>query len=170
VFCNFDSSSYGNEPRKAYFFFVHLKDISLLNILILFCKNVSTLKIVKCRFFVAMTTPLIWLNIVKIHHTLRNMAGNLKKIGILLNNWLFSFNSNEKNVISQLIRYARACSTYDQVLVRGNLLTDKLMSRGFQLSRLQAAFRKFYGRYNDLICPYNLSLGHMLSDMFHTNC
>ena len=67
--------------------------------------------------------------------------------------------------ISQLIRYARACSTYDQFLVRGNLLTDKLMSQGFQLSRLQAAFRKFYGRYNDLICPCNLSLGHM----FHTN-
>jgi hypothetical protein len=57
----------------------------------------------------------------------------------------------------------------DQFLVRGNLLTDKLMSQGFQLSRLQAAFRKFYGRYNDLICPYNLSLGNMLSDMFHTN-
>jgi hypothetical protein len=70
--------------------------------------------------------------------------------------------------ISQLIRYARACSTYDQFLVRGNLLIDKLMSQGFQLSRLQAAFRKFHGRYNDLICPYNLPLGHMLSDMFHT--
>ena len=43
------------------------------------------------------------------------------------------------------------------------------MSQGFQLSRLQAAFRKFIGRYNDLICPYNLSLGHMLSDVFHTH-
>jgi hypothetical protein len=71
--------------------------------------------------------------------------------------------------ISQLIRYARACSTYDQFLVRGSLFTDKLMSQGFQLSRLQTAFRKFYGRYNDRTCPYNLSLGHMLSDMFHTN-
>jgi hypothetical protein len=30
-------------------------------------------------------------------------------------------------------------------------------------------FPQLYGRYNDLICPYNLSLGHMLSDMFHTN-
>ena len=39
------------------------------------------------------------------------------------------------------------------------------MSQGFQLSRLQAAFRKFYGLYNDLICSYNLSLGHMLSDV-----
>jgi hypothetical protein len=36
------------------------------------------------------------------------------------------------------------------------------MSQGFQLFRLQAAFRKFYDRYN-------LSLGHMLFDMFHTN-
>ena len=69
--------------------------------------------------------------------------------------------------ISQLIRYARACSTYDQFLSR--LLTDKLMLQGFQLSRLQAAFRKIYGRYNDLIYPDNLSLGRMLSDMFHTN-
>jgi hypothetical protein len=71
--------------------------------------------------------------------------------------------------ISQLIQYARACSTYDQFLVRGSLLTNKLMSQGFQLSHLQAAFRKFYDRYNDLISPYNLSLRHMLSDMFHTN-
>jgi hypothetical protein len=35
------------------------------------------------------------------------------------------------------------------------------------MSGLQAAFLKFYGRYNDLINPYILSLGHMLSDMFH---
>jgi hypothetical protein len=72
--------------------------------------------------------------------------------------------------ISQLIRYARACSTYDQFSVRGSLLTNKLMSQGFQMSRLQAAFCKFYGRYNALIYPYNLSLGHKLSDMFHNNC
>jgi hypothetical protein len=71
--------------------------------------------------------------------------------------------------ISQLIRYTRACSAYDQILVRGSLRTNKLMSQEFQMSRLQAAFRKFYDRYNDLIYPYNLSLGHMLSDMFHNN-
>jgi hypothetical protein len=71
--------------------------------------------------------------------------------------------------ISQLIRYARACSAYDQYLVRGSLLTNKLMSQGYQMSRLQAAFHKFHGRYNDLIYPYNLFLGHMLSDMFYNN-
>jgi hypothetical protein len=38
-----------------------------------------------------------------------------------------------------------------------------------QFVSLQAAFRKFHGLYNDLIYPYNLSLGHMLSDIFHTN-
>jgi hypothetical protein len=57
----------------------------------------------------------------------------------------------------------------DQFLVRGSLLTNKLMSQGFQMSHLQATFRKFYDRYNDLVYQYNLSLGHMLFDMFHTN-
>jgi hypothetical protein len=55
-----------------------------------------------------------------------------------------------------LIRYARACSTYDQLFVRGILLTNELMLQGFQQSCLQAAFRKRYGRYNHLIYPYNL--------------
>jgi hypothetical protein len=51
--------------------------------------------------------------------------------------------------ISQLIRCARACSTYDQFFSRSRLLTDKLMLQGFLQSRLMSAFRKFYGRYND---------------------
>jgi hypothetical protein len=53
--------------------------------------------------------------------------------------------------ISQLIRYARACYTYDQFLSRGRLLTNKLLLQGFLQSRLMSAFRKFYHRYNDLI-------------------
>jgi hypothetical protein len=54
-------------------------------------------------------------------------------------------------LISQLIRYARTCSTYDQFLSRSRLLTDKLMLQEFLQSCLMSAFRKFYGRYNDLI-------------------
>jgi hypothetical protein len=46
--------------------------------------------------------------------------------------------------IPQLMRYARACSTYDQCLIRGSLLTNKLMSQEFLQSHVQAAFRKFY--------------------------
>jgi hypothetical protein len=71
--------------------------------------------------------------------------------------------------ISQLIRYARVCSTYDQFLLRGSLLTHKLISQRFLQSRLQAAFRNFYSRYNDILCPCNLLLGHLLFDTFHTN-
>ena len=67
------------------------------------------------------------------------------------------------------IRYARACSTYNQFSIRGRLLTDKLIIQGFLESRLMSASRKFYGRYNDLIHNYKLSLSHMLSDIFHTN-
>jgi hypothetical protein len=44
--------------------------------------------------------------------------------------------------ISQLIRYARACSTYNQFLSRSRLLTDKLMLQGFLQSRLMSVFRK----------------------------
>jgi hypothetical protein len=62
--------------------------------------------------------------------------------------------------ISQLIRYARACSAYDQFLIQGTLLAHMLISQGFLQSRLMSAFRKFYGRYNDLIHNYKLSLSH----------
>jgi hypothetical protein len=43
------------------------------------------------------------------------------------------------------------------------------MLQGYNESRLKS-FRKFYGRYNDLVCDYKLSLAHMLNDLFHTIC
>jgi hypothetical protein len=54
----------------------------------------------------------------------------------------------------------------------GNLLTKKLMLQGYQYneSRLRSSFRKFYVRYNDLVCDYKLSLAHMLNDLLHTIC
>jgi hypothetical protein len=60
-----------------------------------------------------------------------------------------------------IVNFPYLCSN----IIRGSLLTKTFMSQGFQLSRLQAAFRKFYGRYNDLICSYSLSLGHVLSNV-----
>ena len=72
--------------------------------------------------------------------------------------------------ISQLIRYARACFAYEDFSKRGKLLTKKLMLQGYNESRLKSSFRKFYGRYNDLVCDYKLSLAHMLNDLFHTIC
>jgi hypothetical protein len=72
--------------------------------------------------------------------------------------------------ISQLIRYARACFAYEDFLKRGKLLTKKLMLQGYNESRLKSSFRKFYGRYNGLVCDYKLSLAHLLNDLFHTIC
>jgi hypothetical protein len=71
--------------------------------------------------------------------------------------------------ISHLIRYARACSTCEQILNRGRLLTDKLIIEGFLQYRLMSAFSKIYSYYNDLIPIYKLSLSHMLCDIFHSN-
>lgn len=60
--------------------------------------------------------------------------------------------------VLHLIRCARTCAVYEQVLSRGKLLTNKLFLQGFQQSRLRAAFRKFDGRYNNCVCPQNMSL------------
>jgi hypothetical protein len=38
-----------------------------------------------------------------------------------------------------------------------------MISYGFQQSRLQAGFHKFYGRYKDLACQYNFHYIEMLS-------
>lgn len=70
--------------------------------------------------------------------------------------------------VSQLVRYAKACSAYNQILSK-KLLTNKFLLQRFQQSHLKAAFRKFFGRYNDLDCLLNLSLGQMQSDMFQVN-
>jgi hypothetical protein len=46
------------------------------------------------------------------------------------------------------------------------------MLQGFQQSLLKSACHKFYGHYNDkIVCHYmyNLSLGQMVSGVFHTN-
>jgi hypothetical protein len=69
-----------------------------------------------------------------------------------------------------LIRYARACFAYGDFSKRGTLLTNKVMLQGYYESRLQSSFRKFYRHYNDLVWDYNLSLAHMLDDLFHTIC
>jgi hypothetical protein len=46
----------------------------------------------------------------------------------------------------------------------------KLRLQGYNESHLKSSFREFYGRYNDLVCDYKLSLAHMLDDLFYTIC
>ena len=68
--------------------------------------------------------------------------------------------------ISQLIRYARCCSDYDDFGCRHGLLVDRLLSQGYEVKRLRNSFKKFYGRYPDLIGKYQRSVKDMVADSF----
>ena len=68
--------------------------------------------------------------------------------------------------ISQLIRYARCCSHYDDFRYRHKCLVDRLLSQGYRALRLEKSFKKFYGRYQDLIEKYQRSVNAMVSDSF----
>ena len=68
--------------------------------------------------------------------------------------------------VSQLIRYARACSNYQDFMERGKVLTIKLLSQGYQKSKLVATLKKFYGRHHDLVNPYNVAVSRIVSDVF----
>ena len=65
----------------------------------------------------------------------------------------------------QLIRYARACSSYEWFILRTGRLSSKLLKQGYLVERLKSSFRKFYGRYGDLIQQYEVSLSRMLNDI-----
>ena len=66
--------------------------------------------------------------------------------------------------ISQLIRYARACS-YECFILRTKQLSSKLHKQEYLVERLKSSLTKFYGRYGDLIQQYEVSLSRMLNDI-----
>ena len=68
--------------------------------------------------------------------------------------------------ISQLIRYARCCSHYEDFRYRHKCLVDRLLSQGYRALRLEKSFKKFYGRYQDLIEKYQRSVNVMVNDSF----
>ena len=68
--------------------------------------------------------------------------------------------------VSQLIRYARACSNYQDFMERKKVLTTKLLSQEYQKSKLVAKLKKFYGKHHDLVNPYNVRVSRIVSDVF----
>ena len=66
--------------------------------------------------------------------------------------------------ISKLIRYSRCCSYYDDFGYLHKLLVDRLLSQGYEVKRLRNSFKKFYGRYPDLIGKYQRSVKDMIAD------
>ena len=67
--------------------------------------------------------------------------------------------------IFQLIRYAQACSSYECFIPRARRISSKILKQGYLVERLKSSFRKFYGRYGDLIQQYVVSLSRMLNDI-----
>ena len=67
--------------------------------------------------------------------------------------------------ISQLIRYARACSSYKCFILRPVRLSSKLLGQEYVMERLKSSLRKFYGRYGDLVKHYEVSLSQILHDL-----
>ena len=68
--------------------------------------------------------------------------------------------------VSQLIRYARACSNYQDCMGCGKVLTAKLLSQRYQKTKLVATLKKFCGRHHDLVNPYNVAVSRIVSDVF----
>ena len=69
--------------------------------------------------------------------------------------------------IHQLIRYFRACGSYQDFLESGLLLTRKLLNQWSLLVKFKSSLRKFYGRHYDLVDRYDISVSQMTTDMFH---
>ena len=67
--------------------------------------------------------------------------------------------------ISQLIWYARACSSYECCILRAARRSCKLLGQGCVRKRLYSFLRKFNGRYWDPIKHYEVPLSLMLHDV-----
>ena len=58
-----------------------------------------------------------------------------------------------------------ACSSYECFILRARQLSSKLLKQGYLAECLKSSFRKFYGRYGELIQQYEVSLSRMLNDI-----
>ena len=66
--------------------------------------------------------------------------------------------------ISKLIRYFRACGSYQDFLERGLLLTKKLLNKSILLVKLKSSLWKFYCCHHDLVD--GISVSQMTTDIF----
>ena len=67
--------------------------------------------------------------------------------------------------ISQLIRFAHACSSYECLFLRVTRLSNKLLEQGYVKQHMGSSLRKCYCRYRDLIKQFEVPLSRMLNDI-----
>jgi len=64
--------------------------------------------------------------------------------------------------ISQLVRFARACSDVSDFNERNHNITSKLLTQGFRYHKLRRTFSKFFKRYSHYLSKYNTCLKDLL--------
>ena len=67
---------------------------------------------------------------------------------------------------SQLIRYARCLSYHADFRHLHKMQVERLVSQGYRYERLRNSFKKFYGRYQDLIVKYQRSASNKVRNSF----
>ena len=67
--------------------------------------------------------------------------------------------------VSQLIRYARASSSYECFILRAVRISNMLHGQGYVKERLRSCVRKCFGRYGDLIKQYEVLLSRKLHNI-----
>ena len=60
--------------------------------------------------------------------------------------------------ISQLIQFARACSSVEDFNLRNRVITKKLLTQGYRFHKLRKTFSKFYHRNLQLISKYRCNM------------
>ena len=67
--------------------------------------------------------------------------------------------------ISQIVRHARACTSYGCFIPRAVRLSNNLLGQEYVKERLKSSVRKFCSRYGDLTKQYKVPLSRMLHDI-----
>ena len=66
--------------------------------------------------------------------------------------------------ISQLIRYAKICSKFQDFKERNLSITKKLLCQGYKYKNLVATIKKFYQKYKTLLGKYKTTLKTYIKD------
>lgn len=64
--------------------------------------------------------------------------------------------------VSQLTRFARVCTCFEDFRKRCLFLSSKLLKQGYRYNKLCIFFKKFYWKKHELISKYKLSLKTLL--------
>ena len=74
-------------------------------------------------------------------------------------------NITYSSYFSQLFRYARICTNYIDFKSRSQILSHKLIVRGFSANKLAWQFKKLSFQYNQLLNKYNKNYQDILNDI-----